>query len=125
MATSERFPRRARLLRPAEFARVYEQRRSAARGPLVIYAAAREGSEPGVRVGMSVSRRIGNAVVRNAWKRRLREAFRRVSAALAANYDYIVVVRSGRPEPGAAGLEWTQRTIIDLAAKLTPPASGR
>jgi ribonuclease P protein component len=125
MATPERFPRRARLLRPDDFARVYGQRRSAARGPLVLYAAAREGGEPGARLGISVSRRIGNAVIRNAWKRRLREAFRRVSADLATDYDYIVVVRSGRPEPGAAGLEWTQRTIVELMARLTRPGQGR
>ena len=125
MTTSEGFPRRARLLRPADFARVYGERRSAARGPLVIYAAAREGGEPGARLGISVSRRIGNAVIRNAWKRRLREAFRRVSADVARDYDYIVVVRSGRPEPGAAGLEWTQRTIVDLATRLAWPGHVR
>lgn len=125
MAPSQRFPRRARLLRPADFARVYERRTSAARGPLVLHAAPRDGGEPGARLGISVSRRIGNAAIRNAWKRRLREAFRRVSADLAQEYDYIVVVRSGRPEQGAAGLEWTQRTIIDLAARLARPGRGR
>lgn len=113
-------PKTCRLVRPGDFARVYAVRRSAAAGPLVVYAAAQE--PPSItRIGLSVSRRIGNAVVRNRWKRRLREAFRRVRAALPAGYDFIVVVRSGLPEPGAAGLDRTAAALETLAAR----AAGR
>lgn len=114
------FPKTCRLVRPGDFARVYAVRRSAAAGALVVYAAAQEPSGS-TRIGLSVSRRIGNAVVRNRWKRRLREAFRRVRAALPAGYDFIVVVRSGLPEPGAAGLERTAAALETLAAR----AAGR
>lgn len=121
MAAARRFPRQARLLRPADFVRVYEQRRTAARGPLVVHAAAREAGVVQPRLGLSVSRRIGTAVVRNAWKRRLREAFRHVQAELPPGYDYIVVVRSGRPQPGADGARRTERLLVDLATR----AAGR
>mgnify|MGYP006289142321 CR=1 FL=1 len=110
------FPKTCRLVRPGDFARVYALRRSAAAGPLVVYAAAQE--SPGVaRIGFSVSRRIGNAVVRNRWKRRLREAFRRVRGTVPAGHDFVVVVRSGLPQPGAAGLERTAASLATLAAR--------
>jgi ribonuclease P protein component len=110
------FPRACRLVRPGDFARVYAVRRSAAAGPLVVYAAAQD--SPGIaRIGFSVSRRIGNAVIRNRWKRRLREAFRRARGMFPTGYDFVVVVRSGRPQPGAAGLEWTTASLATLAAR--------
>jgi len=117
MAASEGFPKAARLIRPTEFARVYEQRRTAARGPLVLYVAARQDGHGRPRLGLSVSSRIGKAVLRNRWKRRLREAFRRVQADLPAGFDYILVVRSGRPATGAAAARDTERTILELAGR--------
>ena len=45
------------------------------------------------RLGISVSKRIGNAVTRNYAKRRVREAFRRNKARLSADVDYVCVVR--------------------------------
>ena len=107
-----------RLLRPAEFSRVYDTRQSAAAGPLVLYAAARRANPAVVRVGLSVSRRIGAAVVRNRWKRRLREAFRQVRATLPAGNDFVIVVRSGEPPGGAAGARDIETAIAALAARV-------
>ena len=110
------FPKACRLVRPGDFARVYAVRRSAAAGPLVMYAAAQE--SPGIaRIGFSVSRRIGNAVIRNRWKRRLREAFRLSCGMFPPGFDFVVVVRSGLPQPGAAGLERTAASLAALAAR--------
>jgi ribonuclease P protein component len=47
------------------------------------------------RVGYTVSKKVGNAVVRNFAKRRLREAFRSLATIHAKNnYDYVLIARS-------------------------------
>lgn len=112
-------PRAARILRPADFARVYGHRQSAAAGPLVVYAAANDLPDGRTRLGLSVSRRIGNAVVRNAWKRRLREAFRHRTSALPVGTDLIVVVRGGPAPAGAAGAREIAELLVTLVGRVT------
>ena len=46
------------------------------------------------RLGVTVSRKVGNAVVRNRVKRRIREWFRRDGQALVAGRDVVVIARS-------------------------------
>ena len=118
----ERLTKARRVRRATDFARAYRYRWSAAEGPLVLYAgpaevAASDTSE--ARIGVSVSRRIGNAVVRNRWKRRLREAFRVVRPRLAAGNDYVVVVRSGLPPRGTHGAKQIEESLVRLAARVT------
>ncbi len=75
MASSKGFPRSARLLRHADFERVYKQgKRHFAAYMTVFYAPRVEGE--GMRVGFTVGRVLGGAVQRNRMKRRLREAVR-------------------------------------------------
>lgn len=113
------FPRAVRLLRPTEFKRVYDLRQSGAAGPLVLYAAPNGLPDGRVRLGLSVSRRVGTAVVRNRWKRRLREAFRTVRHALPAGNDYVLVVRGGEPLAGAAGARRLAESLAGLAGRVT------
>jgi ribonuclease P protein component len=90
-----RFPRTARLLRHADFERVYKQgRRHFSASMTVFYwprpqadIAQPEARAAGLRVGFTVSRALGGAVQRNRMKRRLREAVRmsRPAAGIAAD----------------------------------------
>jgi ribonuclease P protein component len=64
----------------------------------VVYAA-RLNRGDGVRLGMAVSRRIGNAVVRNRLKRRVRECFRlTLRPRLREGTDLVVIARAGAGE---------------------------
>lgn len=58
-----------------------------------------ETSGAGARIGLTVSRRVGNAVVRNRVKRRLREWFRQSAVRAAGAFDWVVIAR-----PAAAAL---------------------
>lgn len=116
-----RFPATARLRSPDDFARVYETRRSAADGPIVVYAAPAQAGR-GVRIGLSVSRRVGKAVVRNRWKRALREAFRAARPRLPAGNDFVVVVRSPTPPAGAAAARRIEESLVSLASRIVSRA---
>lgn len=112
-------PKEARLKRPVDFKAVYAARQSVALGPLVFYGRQRSDGFKVTRLGLSVSRRVGNAVTRNLWKRRLRESFRMIRQQLPEELDLVVIVRaSGPPEIGAAAAARIERIFCDALARL-------
>jgi ribonuclease P protein component len=108
-----------RLHRSAEFLRL---QRNGVRfsGPhFVVYAGNLENEPERSRLGVTVSRRIGIAVVRNRVKRRVRECFRKeLRAQLPAGTSMVVIARGG-----AGGLE--AGVICDELAMAARNLSGR
>lgn len=86
--------RRQRIIRTGEFQAVYSARARAGDGRLVVYA--RPNGRADTRLGISVGRRCGGAVVRNRIKRLIREAFRQGRAALPHGHDIVVVALPGQ-----------------------------
>ena len=73
-------------------------------------------SRPAVRVGFTVSRKVGNAVVRNRVRRRLREVARQVIPAQASpDLDYVLVGRQAALKRDFATL---QRELVEALKKL-------
>lgn len=92
MSTKLSFTKSQRLLSRDDFSRVYQQDHFAADNVLVIRARRSPGRS---RLGLSVSKKVGNAVVRNRWKRRIREAFRQQQFDLPTGLEIIVRPRKG------------------------------
>lgn len=90
--TGMTFPKTVRLRKSREFEAVYGVRQSAGDNLLVVHG--RYNGLAHARLGLTVSRRVGNAVTRNRWKRSLREAFRQVRDRLPA-LDLVVSPRPG------------------------------
>jgi ribonuclease P protein component len=89
------FPKDLRLRSTGEFRRCYDQGQRAGDDHLLVFAL--QNATDQTRVGVSVSKKHGNAVKRNRKKRLLREAFRLVQHELPAGLDLVLVPRQ-RPD---------------------------
>lgn len=93
-----KFPKHLRVRTSAEYKRVYDAKRRAGDGTLLVFGAPNElryEERPVTRVGLSVSKKNGNAVARHCIKRLLREAFRTQKADLPAGWDFVLIPRPG------------------------------
>src|SRR6267142_2317845 len=108
------------LRRPADFRRVYDRRRSVSDSWLIVYAC--ENGLPYLRLGLSVSRKIGGAVQRNRLRRLYREAFRLTRHEMPVGLDLVLIPR-GPQEPSLEELKTSlPRLVQQLARRLAREA---
>jgi len=104
------------LRRAADFRRVYDRRRSASNEDLIVY-----GCENGLaylRLGLSVSRKVGGAVQRNRLRRLYREAFRLSRHEMPVGLDLILIPRRPEPPTLAELMAALPRLIKQVARKI-------
>lgn len=106
------FPKSSRLLSNPDFRRVFDAKNSVADRVLIIYGIRND--LPVSRLGLAVSKKAGNAVARNVWKRQIREAFRLQQDVAPAGFDIVVLPKRGaKPEHHAI-----QKSLLALMKRL-------
>lgn len=117
----ERLPHDRRLRRSRDFAEAYCGRKLTGRHMVMFI---REAPDSALRVGVVTGRRIGGAVQRNRWRRRLREVFRLERHRLRGRADIVLVARAGDSEPS---FERLRQEFLELACRagLVDPGATR
>jgi ribonuclease P protein component len=107
---------RRRLTRSADFDAVYRRGRSRSSRHLVVYVFAPSGAAPeDARLGITVPRKVGGAVVRNRLKRQLREAVGALGPDALRGADVVVVARPGLDEAvETQGFDWLVEELRPL-----------
>src|SRR5262245_23276458 len=105
---SFRFLPEEHLRRSKDFRRVYDRRRSVSDHWLIVYGC--ENGLTHLRLGLSVSRKVGNATHRNRLRRLYREAFRLMRHTMPVGLDLVLIPR--RPD------EPTLETLMQSLPKL-------
>jgi ribonuclease P protein component len=110
------FGRSRRLRRRREFLAVQEGGRRVAGAHYLLFALPRPGAAAqGARLGITVSRKVGGAVVRNRVKRWVRESYRRMAWMAPSGMDLVVVAR---PPAAKSDLPGTAEELRGLLKRL-------
>lgn len=111
-----------RLVARSQFLAVAATRRKCARLGVVLQIRARNDGDPAIGIGFTATKKVGNAVVRNRARRRLREAARAVLPRLGvAGSDYVAIARA---ETGATPFLQLIAAFEDAASQLSAVAGA-
>ena len=114
---AETFPKTARLTKRSEFLDLFRRSRKVHTAHFILFSKAGRTRES--RLGITVSAKVGNAVVRNRLKRLLRELFRRQYRKLLSQRDVVIVAKKG-----AGVLSWPE-IHGEIESILTQPEKRR
>ena len=92
---------------------IFQEGKSVANRKFVVYRL--ENSEQHFRVGLSVSKKLGNAVTRNQIKRRIRHVLITHKDQIIENLDFVVIARKGVEEMNYTELEKNLLHVLRLA----------
>jgi ribonuclease P protein component len=113
-----------RLRQTTDFDRARGSGRSWASPLLACYVFARGDSDP-ARIGITVGRRTGNAVVRNRVRRRIRELVRGRHPALAPGIDVVLIARPPSAQATFDDLDRSLASLLQRAGVLDKPGKSQ
>ncbi|MFS9181540.1 ribonuclease P protein component [Streptococcus timonensis] len=102
-----------RVKKEKDFNAIFQEGKSVANRKFVVYRL--ENSEQHFRVGLSVSKKLGNAVTRNQIKRRIRHVLIAHKDQIIENLDFVVIARKGVEEMNYAEIEKNLLHVLRLA----------
>lgn len=85
--------KRQRIKKNDEFQTVFKKGKSFANRQFVVYCLQKD-EQPAFRIGLSVGKKVGNAVTRVQVKRYIRQAFLELKDDLKPNMDYVIIART-------------------------------
>ena len=100
------FPKKKRLVSNEQFKTVIANGRRRSNGVLALYMARNDYEYS--RLGVSVGKSHGNAVVRNRLKRLMREAFRQNQHQIPAGFDYVLMISP----------RWAKKSNVEKSPKM-------
>lgn len=107
-----------------EFRRLYYRGKSSGNGLLVLYVLKNRRDPDHNRIGLTVSTKLGGAVVRNRCKRLLREAYRLHEHEIRPGHDFVLVARSRLTKSKCADVERALLRALRETGVLLPAGSG-
>jgi ribonuclease P protein component len=114
------FSKAMRLRRRSEFLKVQERGTKVSADCLVVLVLPNGRADGLTRLGLTVSTKVGNAVVRNRLRRRLRELFRTRREALPGGLDMVIIARTSAAEADWARLVRAfERVSTELSRRFT------
>ena len=102
-----------RVKREKDFKAIFKEGTSFANRKFVIYRL--ENKQKHFRVGLSVSKRLGNAVTRNQIKRRIRHILQNTKGEISEDVDFVVIARNGVEALGYAEMEKNLLHVLKLS----------
>jgi ribonuclease P protein component len=116
------FPKKDRILKRYEFLEFYASGKAVhSLGFILVY---KSGLSGGSRIGITVSRKVGHAVIRNRIKRRIREYYRLHRVAAAKPWDFHMIAKKPASFLSSQQTVAMLEGLFDKFAKIAGIASG-
>lgn len=108
--------KKLRLKSNRDFRNTYDKGKSFANKYLVIFF--RKNGLDNSRLGVAVTKKLGNSVIRNKVKRRIREAYRLNNHRIKEGFDIVILSRVGAKDVGYKEIESALLHLLKLAKLL-------
>jgi ribonuclease P protein component len=112
-----------RVKKNKEFQEAFKKGKSVANRQFVVYVLKKPEQE-NFRIGLSVSKKIGNAVVRNQVKRYIRQSFHEFQDRVHTGNDYIIIARKPTADMGMDDIKKSLEHVLKVGKVLKKPKAG-